>query len=93
MASAPEHERFSRVATGALYHAVTAVLLATEGARLGSDGGDARRLLLARCVLEHRLNERPGLSVKGLEWEEAATSLLLGTVPVTLDEAASLLVA
>ena len=91
VAAAPENERFSRVATGALYHAVTAVLLATEGLRLGAAGGDARRLLLARCVLEHRLNERPGLSLKGLAWEETATSLLLSDEPVALDDATELL--
>jgi alkylation response protein AidB-like acyl-CoA dehydrogenase len=93
VADAPENERFSRVATGGLYHALTAVLLASEGMAIAAAGGDARRLLLARCVLEHRLNDRPGLSLKGLEWEERATSLLLGTDPVSLDEAASLLVA
>ena len=48
----------------------------------------------ARCVLEHRLgNERPGPSLKGLEWEDTATSLLLDSAPVPLDRAASLLVA
>lgn len=88
VASAPENERFSRVATGGLYHAVTAVLMAAEGAALS----DARRLLLARCVLEHRLNDRPGLSLKGLAWEEAATDLLLDSAPVPLDRAAALLV-
>lgn len=92
VASAPENERFSRVATGGLYHAVTAVLLATEGMTLAAAGGDARRLLLARCVLEHRLNERPGLTLKGLEWEEEATTLLLGDAPVSLDRATALLV-
>ncbi len=93
VASAPEYERFCRVATGGLYHALTAVLLATEGMRLGRDGGDARRLILARCALEHRLNDRPGLSLKGLAWEEEATALLLGDAPVPLDRAASVLVA
>ena len=93
VAAAPENERFSRVATGGLYHALTAVLLAAEGMRLGAKGGDARRLILARCVLEHRLNDRPGLSLKGLGWEEEATALLLGSEPVALDRAAALLVA
>jgi len=93
VASAPENERFIRVATGGLYHALTAVLLASEGQHLGAAGGDARRLLLARCVLEHRLNDRPGLSLKGLAWEEEATSLLLSTDPVSLNQAESLLVA
>ena len=93
VAASPDNERFSRVATGGLYHAVTAVLMATEGLALGAAGGDARRLLLARCVLEHRLHDRPGLSLKGLAWEEQATTWLLGTDPVPLDAAESLLVA
>jgi alkylation response protein AidB-like acyl-CoA dehydrogenase len=93
VAGAPENERFCRMAAGGLYHAVTAVLLATEGLRLGAAGGDARRMLLARCVLEHRLGERPRLSLAGMGWEDAATSLLLGTEPVSFQAAAGLLVA
>ena len=93
VAAAPENERFSRVATGALYHALTAVLMAEEGLRLGASGGDSRRLLLSRCVLEHRLDDRPALSLKGLAWEEEATALLLSDEPVPLSRATALLVA
>ena len=93
VASSPEHERFAREATGGLYHALTAVLLAEEGTRLGEQGGDARRLLLSRFVLTHRLNDRPALSLQGARWEEEATSLLLDTDPVPLEKARTLLMA
>ena len=45
----------ARQATSGLYHAATACLLANEGARIDALNGDARRLLMAQMVLEHRL--------------------------------------
>jgi hypothetical protein len=93
VAAAPENERFSREAASALYHAATAVLLATEGLALGENGGDARRLLLARMVVEHRLGPQAAFSLAGRAWEEPAISLLLEDAPVPLGRAADLLVA
>lgn len=93
VADSPEKERFSRVAASALYHVTTAVLMANEGARLGAAGGDARRTLMARFVLEHRLSDRPRLSVDGGAWEEPAIAALLGDAPVPLERAEALLVA
>ena len=54
-------ETANRRAASALYHATSAVLLAVEGARLGAMGHDARRLVLARMVLDHRLRPRDPL--------------------------------
>jgi acyl-CoA dehydrogenase len=93
VATAPENERFSREAAAALYHAASAALLVTEGLRLGEHGGDARRLLLARFVLDHRLGARNPLSLAGMAWEEKAIALLLSDEPVPLDNAADLLIA
>ena len=93
VADAPEKERFSRVAASGLYHAATMVLMANEGFRLGAAGGDARRLLMARFVLEHRLSDRPKLSADGGAWEDQAISALLDDAPVPLDRAAALLIA
>ena len=86
-----KNERFCRVAAGKLYHATTAALLASEGARQGHAGGDARRLLLSRFVIEHRLREQTSASLKAQRWEDEAADLLLSDAPVPLATAASLL--
>ena len=57
---------------GPLYHATTATLMATEGQSRRA-GGDARRLLLSRFVLEHRMKER-GRPLTLQKWEEEATA-------------------
>jgi hypothetical protein len=93
VASRPENERFSRLAAGKLYHAATAAMLATEGAQLGATGGDARRLLLARFVLEHRLQEAAATTLDASRWEDEAIDLLLADTPVPLTKAASVLLA
>ena len=91
VASHPDYERFSRIAAGKLYHATTAALMAAEGARQGAAGGDARRLLLARFVLEHRLQEQAALSFEKQHWEDAAIDVLLRDAPVSLDKATTIL--
>jgi alkylation response protein AidB-like acyl-CoA dehydrogenase len=91
VAGSPQYERFCRDASAQLYHVATAVLLATEGQRLGAAGGDARRLLLSRCVIEHRLRDTPPASLAAHAWEEEAVPLLIGDAPVPLDTAAALL--
>jgi acyl-CoA dehydrogenase len=58
-AAAPE-ETFARQAASALYHGTTAAAMAWEAKRTG----DARRLALARMVLEHRLAARDPLAAK-----------------------------
>ncbi|HVJ52446.1 MAG TPA: acyl-CoA dehydrogenase family protein [Aliidongia sp.] len=93
VAGAPENERFSREAASALYHAATALLMALEGLATGAGGGDARRLLMARFVIEHRLCPPPAQSLSGRAWEEPAISLLLADAPVPLAQASALLVA
>ncbi|MDD1520721.1 MULTISPECIES: acyl-CoA dehydrogenase family protein [Bradyrhizobium] len=92
VAASPENERFCRAAAGKLYHAVTAALFIQEGLRLGATGGDARRLLLARFVLEHRLQEPNTLNLESQRWEDEAIDLLLDDAPVQLSRAAALLV-
>jgi alkylation response protein AidB-like acyl-CoA dehydrogenase len=93
VASAPEHERFAREAASALYHATSAVLLASEGLTIGRQGGDARRLVLARFVLEHRLAPARPFTLDGLGWEEPAITRLLDEAPIPLDAAADLVLA
>ena len=93
VAADPRHEKRSRLAAGALYHATTAALLAWEGATLGAEGGDARRLLLSRLVIEHRLAPQDPLSLGESGWEEEAINLLLDDAPVPLSKAAALVAA
>jgi alkylation response protein AidB-like acyl-CoA dehydrogenase len=90
VAADPRQEKRSRLAAGALYHATTAALMAWEGATLGAQGGDARRLLLSRLVIEHRLSPRDPLSLGESTWEAEAMDLLLSDTPVPLATAAAL---
>ena len=91
VAADPANERFCRMAAGKLYHATTAALLASEGTRIGKDGGDARRLLLSRFVLEHRLAaDHAAASLQAQRWENEAIDLLLGDAPVSMQQAAAL---
>ena len=91
VAADPKHEKRARLAAGALYHATTAALLAWEGATLGAQGGDARRLLLSRLVIEHRLAPQDPLSLNESTWEQEAMDLLLDDAPVSLAKATALL--
>ena len=90
VAADPGKEKLARLASSGLYHAISAALMAWEAAQLGARGGDARRLLLARFVLEQRLAARDPLAVTDDAWEEAAIDLLLDEKPVPLAQAADL---
>ncbi len=90
VAADPTQEKRCRMAAGALYHAATASLLASEGARLGAAGGDARRLLMARLVVEHKLTPHDPFSLSTSAWEDEAIDLLLSDAPVPLPRAQAL---
>jgi acyl-CoA dehydrogenase len=90
VAADPAQEKRCRLAAGALYHAATAALLAWEGATLGARGGDARRLLLSRLVIEHRLAPQDPLTLSESSWEQEAIDLLLQDEPVPLSKATAL---
>lgn len=88
VAAKPAFEKYARLATSGLYNALSAVLLAWEGERIGRGGGDARRLLLSRFVVEHRLEPAAPLDLPcDEEWEEEAADLLLSAAPVSLARA------
>jgi acyl-CoA dehydrogenase len=84
----PQLELLARKAATALYNAISAVLLAHEGVQ---DPRDARRLLLSRMVLDHRLAPDDPLGRAEAEWEEPAIDLLLADAPVPLAPALSIL--
>ena len=86
----PGAEEASRKAASALYHAASAVLLAAEGVR---DPRDARRVLLSRMVLAHRLTAEDPLAQELPRWERQAIDLLLADAPVPLREVQAVLAA
>lgn len=85
----PDAETLARRAAAALYDVASAILLAWEGTR---PGADARRALIARCVLEHRLSPVDPLAPDNPAWEKAAIAAVLEARPLAFDEVAPLLV-
>ena len=79
----------ARRAATALYDAASAVLLAWEGSR---PGADARRALLARMVIDHRLSPQDPLELEEAPGQEDTINLLLDEAPLTLERVAPLLV-
>jgi alkylation response protein AidB-like acyl-CoA dehydrogenase len=86
--AASRAEPQARRAATALYDAASAVLLAWEGSQ---PGADARRALVARFVLAHRLAPQDPLEMEDAPDEDAAIALLLAEAPLTLDQVAPLL--
>ena len=88
VAADPANEADARRATTTLYHVASAVTLAWEGARIHERRGDARRLLLSRLVLDHKLG-RPDPFMPDERRDAAAIAdLLLGGAAVPMAEAA-----
>jgi acyl-CoA dehydrogenase len=85
--AATRTEPQARRAATALYDAASAVLLAWEGSQ---PGADARRALVARFVLTHRLSARDPLEMEDTG-EDAAIAMLLSDEAVTLEAVAPLL--
>jgi acyl-CoA dehydrogenase len=81
-------ETLARQAATALYDVASAVLLAWEGSRAGVD---ARRVLLARFVLAHRLSASDPLAPEEAAWEAPATAALLSGKRLDLAGVAELL--
>jgi alkylation response protein AidB-like acyl-CoA dehydrogenase len=81
-------ETLARQAATALYDVSSAVLLAWEGSR---PGVDARRTLLARFVLAHRLSPADPLAPEEASWEAPATPALLANTRLDMSEVAPLL--
>jgi alkylation response protein AidB-like acyl-CoA dehydrogenase len=79
------YEPDARQAASGLYYATAAAVLAGEGARLATQG-DARRLLLAALVHEHRLRPRDPLAAGNPVFEGALAAALLPETPVKPEE-------
>ncbi len=86
----PAGERHARLAATALYNITSAVQLAWEGTR---GGVDARRAILARFVVEHRLETADPLEPRNDAWERDAIATLLDPAPVSRERAMALIAA
>jgi acyl-CoA dehydrogenase len=81
-------ETLARQAATALYDVSSAVLLAWEGTRRGAD---ARRALVSRFVLTHRLSPVDPLAPEEATWEAPAIAALLDGHRLDLAEVAPML--
>jgi alkylation response protein AidB-like acyl-CoA dehydrogenase len=88
-----DQEVEARRATSLLYHVASAVTLAWEAARIHDMRGDARRLLLSRLVIDHRLSAGDPFRLADETKPRAITDLLLGERTVGMAEVGELLAA
>jgi acyl-CoA dehydrogenase len=88
VAAEPALEADARRAASALYHVTSAVLMAWEASR---PNVDARRALLARLILEHRLGAEDPLEPITGDWEHEAAEILLSDRSVSIAEVSRLL--
>src|SRR5205085_1884224 len=78
VAARTENEAEARRATSLLYHVASAVTLAWEGERIHAMRGDARRLLLSRLVVDHRIAAQDPFRLTENPAQRASADHLLG---------------
>jgi hypothetical protein len=93
VASRADNEADARRATSSLYHVASAVALAWEGGRIHAKRGDARRLLLSRLVVDHRLNPQQPFGLTDDRVERSIAEHLLGERDAGITEISELLTA
>jgi acyl-CoA dehydrogenase len=93
VAARADHEAEARRATSLLYHVASAVALAWEAGRIHEMRGDARRLLLSRMVIDHRLAANDPFQLTEHAQQREMTEHLLGERAVGMAEVGELLVA
>ncbi len=93
VAAGADNEAESRRATSLLYHVASAVALAWEGGRIHQMRGDARRLLLSRLVVDHRVAAGDPFRLTENAAQRAIVSHLLGDRAVGMAEVGELLLA
>jgi acyl-CoA dehydrogenase len=86
-----ENEAEARRATSLLYHVASAVTLAWEAGRIHEMRGDARRLLLSKLVVAHRLAPADPFRLAENKTDDAIASYLLGDRAVSMAEVGELL--
>jgi acyl-CoA dehydrogenase len=88
-----DNEAEARRATSLLYHVASAVTLAWEGGRIHEMRGDARRLLLSRLVIDHRVAAHDPFRLTENTAQRAITNHLLDDRAVGMAEVGELLAA
>ena len=91
VASRSDNEGDARRATSLLYHVASAVALAWEGGRIHEMRGDARRLLLSRMVIDHRVSPSDPFQLAETATQRKITDHLLGEHSVGMAEVGELL--
>jgi len=93
VAARTDNEAEARRATSLLYHVASAGVLAWEAERIHQMRGDARRLLLSRLVIDHRVAANDPFRLAENATQRAITSHLLGDRAVGMAEVGELLAA
>lgn len=86
------NEADARRATSMLYHVASAVTLAWEAERVHARRGDARRLLISRLVVDHRLTAADPFAPSAGRREAALADVLLNEAPVPMARAGEMAV-
>jgi hypothetical protein len=93
VASKTDNEAEARRATSLLYHVASAVQLAWEAQRIDEMRGDARRLLLSRLVIDHRVAPCDPFRLAENRTQDAVAGLLLDDRPAGMAEVGELIAA
>jgi acyl-CoA dehydrogenase len=93
VASRSDNEAEARRATSLLYHVASAVAFVWEGGRIHEMRGDARRLLLSRMVIDHRVLASDPFRLTENSVQRAMSGHLLGEPGVGMAEVGELLIA
>ena len=93
VAGRTDNEAEARRATSLLYHVASAVTLAWEGGRIHAMRGDARRLLLSRLVVDHRIAAQDPFQLTENLAQRAIADYLLGDRSAGMAEVGELLTA
>jgi len=93
VASRADNEAEARRATSLLYHVTSAVALTWESRRIDAMRGDARRLLLAQLVIDHRLSAQYPFRLTENATQVTIANHLLGERDVGMAEVGELVLA
>jgi acyl-CoA dehydrogenase len=93
VASRADNEAEARRATSLLYHVASAVTLTWESGRIDAMRGDARRLLLAQLVIDHRLSAQYPFRLTENATQATIANHLLGDHAVGMAEVGELVLA